>query len=202
MASAGAIFQTAMSSGKVPRHDRGADAERLAQRVIEVVALDRDRLAHHLVGPAAVVLEALGRGRDLDVAGLADRLAVVQRLEARDTRRRAPSAARRACAPGVRARAPTSAPTVRSARRARRRRRRSDPSASADATTAQTSSVAGLMTSIVLPDAAARHSLLMKSCFCSAAAIHDLTGYAPGHIGTKSTKHLDRLSRRRGLASL
>ena len=69
---------------EVPRHDRGADAERLAQRVGEVVALDRDRLPHHLVGPAAVVLEALGRRRDLDVARLDDRLAVVQRLEPRD----------------------------------------------------------------------------------------------------------------------
>src|SRR5690606_29349545 len=42
-------------------------------------------------------------------------------------------------------------------------------STSADGTVAHTSSVAGLMTSIVLPDDAGRHSLLMKSCFCSAA---------------------------------
>src|SRR5829696_6609580 len=38
---------------------------------------------------------------------------------------------------------------------------------SADPTEAQTSSVAGLITSIVLPDAAGRHWLLMKSCLCS-----------------------------------
>ena len=69
---------------KIPRHDGGDDANRLAQRVGEVVALDGDGLAHHLVGPAGEVLEALRRRRNLDVPRLADRLAVVKRLEPRD----------------------------------------------------------------------------------------------------------------------
>ena len=69
---------------KIPRHDRRDDADRLAQRVGEVVALDRDRLAVNLVGPAGEVLEALGGGRDLDLARFENRLAVVQRLEPRD----------------------------------------------------------------------------------------------------------------------
>ena len=69
---------------KVPRHDRRDDADRLAQRVGEVVALDRNRLAVDLVGPAGEVLEALGGRRHLDLARLEDRLAVVQRLEPRD----------------------------------------------------------------------------------------------------------------------
>ena len=56
---------------KIPRHDRRDDADRLAQRVGEVVALDGDRLPHHLVRPATVVLEAFGGGRNLDVARLA-----------------------------------------------------------------------------------------------------------------------------------
>src|SRR3954447_7838653 len=42
---------------------------------------------------------------------------------------------------------------------------------SADATVAITSSVAGLVTSMVFPPDAARHSLLMKSFFCSTAVI-------------------------------
>ena len=69
---------------KIPRHDRRDDADRLAQRVGEVVALDRHRLAVDLVGPAGEVLEALGGRGHLDLPRLEDRLAVVQRLEPRD----------------------------------------------------------------------------------------------------------------------
>ena len=69
---------------KVPGHDGGDHANRLAERVGEVVALDGNRLAHHLVGPAGEVLEALGRGRNLDVPRLADRLPVVNGLEPGD----------------------------------------------------------------------------------------------------------------------
>src|SRR6185436_19344970 len=70
----------------LPQASAGAtfDAERLAQRVGEVVPLDRDRLPHHLVGPSGVVLEAFGGRGNLDLARLEDRLAVVQGLEARD----------------------------------------------------------------------------------------------------------------------
>ena len=66
---------------KVPGHDGRDDANRLAQRVGEVVPLDGDCLPHHLVSPAGVVLEALGRRRNLDVPRLADRLPVVNRFE-------------------------------------------------------------------------------------------------------------------------
>ena len=99
---------------EVPRHDRGDDADRLAQRVGEVVALDRNRLARHLVGPAGEVLEALGRGRDLDVPRFADRLAVVQRLEPRDLVGALHQPLAELAAPAARARAPTACPTARS----------------------------------------------------------------------------------------
>src|SRR5204862_5019220 len=56
----------------------------LAQRVGEVVPLHRYGLTHDLVGPAGVVLEALGGRRDLDLPRLEDRLAVVPRLERRE----------------------------------------------------------------------------------------------------------------------
>src|SRR5215210_1180559 len=59
-------------------------------------------------------------------------------------------------------------------------------SASADATEAHTSSVAGLMTSMVLPDAAGRHWLLMKSCFCSAMATDMCT---PRRVNTTAQRH-------------
>ena len=45
-ASAGATFHAASSSGKFHGHDRGDNADRLAQRVGEVIALHRNRLAH------------------------------------------------------------------------------------------------------------------------------------------------------------
>src|SRR3954453_3655139 len=53
----------------------------------------------------------------------------------------------------------------------------STPSFVAEATVAQTSSVAGLTTSIVLPPEASRHSLLIRSFFCSTAVVvtFDLT---------------------------
>ena len=66
---------------KVPGHDGGDDANRFAERVGEVVALDGNRLPHHFVGPAGEVLEALGRRRNLDVPRLADRFPVVNGLE-------------------------------------------------------------------------------------------------------------------------
>ena len=48
---------------EVPRHDRRDDAERLAERVGEVVALHGDGLAHHLVGPAGVGTRSIPRPR-------------------------------------------------------------------------------------------------------------------------------------------
>ena len=49
--------------------------------VAEVVAADRDGLAVDLVGPAGVVAEAVDHQRQVGVAALADRLAVVERLQ-------------------------------------------------------------------------------------------------------------------------
>ena len=73
-ASAGAIFQASISSGKFhgmiwPQTPTGAIAGKLA--------LDQ-------LGPAGVVVEVAGDQRHVDVAGLADRLAVVQRLQHRE----------------------------------------------------------------------------------------------------------------------
>ena len=70
-ASAGAIFQASISSGKFqgmiwPQTPTGAVARELA--------LDQ-------LGPAGVMVEVAGDQRDVDVARFADRLAVVQRLQ-------------------------------------------------------------------------------------------------------------------------
>src|SRR5436190_19621425 len=69
---------------KIPGHDRRNNAERLAQRVDELLPSDRNGLALDLVSPAGEVLKAVGRGRDFDLARLHDRLAVVERLQASD----------------------------------------------------------------------------------------------------------------------
>ena len=69
---------------KIPRHDGGDDADRLAQGVGEVVALDRNRFAVDLVGPSRVILKALRRRGQFDLARFEDRLAVVERLEPRN----------------------------------------------------------------------------------------------------------------------
>ena len=59
---------------EVPRDDLAGDAQRLRVAGAEAGVLQ-------LVGPAGVVEEVRGDGRDVDVAGLLDRLAVVDRLE-------------------------------------------------------------------------------------------------------------------------
>ena len=66
---------------EVPGDDLPGDAHRLAAGVAEVPAADRDRLAVDLVGPAGVVAEAVDHQRQVGMAALADRLAVVQGLE-------------------------------------------------------------------------------------------------------------------------
>ena len=72
-ASAGAIFHASMSSGKFhgitwPATPSGC-------------GVGPDPAHDELVGPARVVEEVGGDQRQVDVAGLADRLAVVDRLE-------------------------------------------------------------------------------------------------------------------------
>ena len=61
---------------EVPRDHLAGDAERLGVRPEPGVL--------ELVGPAGVVEEVRGGGRDVDVARLLDRLAVVDRLQHRD----------------------------------------------------------------------------------------------------------------------
>ena len=78
-ASAGAIFHASIEQREVPRNDLARDAERLGLAVREGVL--------ELVGPARVVEEVRGREREVDVAGLVDRLAAVQGLEHRELAR-------------------------------------------------------------------------------------------------------------------
>ena len=70
-ASAGSDLPGQHQQREVPRDDLAGDAER---RGAEAGVLE-------LVGPAGVVEEVRRRDRDVDVAGLLDRLAVVDRLE-------------------------------------------------------------------------------------------------------------------------
>ena len=78
---------------EIPGHDLGADADRLAQGVVEQRAVHRDLLAPELRGEPGVVLEAVGGGGDV-AARLDDDLAAVGRLDDRRSR----AAARAGCA--------------------------------------------------------------------------------------------------------
>jgi hypothetical protein len=69
--------------GEVPGHDCADHADRLPQREREGVVPQRQRLAVDLAGPAAEVPEHLGRERDLDLAGIEQRLAGAQALQPR-----------------------------------------------------------------------------------------------------------------------
>ena len=69
---------------EVPRDHLPHHPHRLAARVAVVVAVDRDRRALDLVGPAGVVAEALHGQRDVDGPRVGDRLAVVEGLERRE----------------------------------------------------------------------------------------------------------------------
>ncbi len=70
-----------LDEGEVPRRDGGDHPDRLAQGVGEHEgAGDRQGVAGDLVGPAGEVAQRVDRGRQVDVARLEDRLAVVERL--------------------------------------------------------------------------------------------------------------------------
>ena len=73
VASAGRELPGRHQQREVPGDDLPGDAERARRRAVARVL--------ELVGPAGVVEEVRGRERDVDVARLADRLAVVERLE-------------------------------------------------------------------------------------------------------------------------
>jgi hypothetical protein len=82
-ASAGAIFQLVYIRGEVPGHHLADDADRLAQQVIEEARLDRHHRTLELVGHAAEVAEAQRGTRHVERARVAQRMAGVERLEAR-----------------------------------------------------------------------------------------------------------------------
>ncbi len=67
--------------GEVPGDDLADHAQRLAPTVAEVIAANRNRLAMDLVGPARVVAQAIDHQRQVAVAALVDRLAVVQSFQ-------------------------------------------------------------------------------------------------------------------------
>ncbi len=69
---------------EVPRHHLADHADRLAQRVVEKARLDRNGLALELVGHAAEVAEARRGARHVERARVAQRVAGVERLEARE----------------------------------------------------------------------------------------------------------------------
>src|SRR5581483_7934734 len=69
---------------EVPRDDGPDDAERLAHEHDDVVRPGRSDLVVDLVDRLAVVRDALRCERDVDAAGIANRLAHVERLEERE----------------------------------------------------------------------------------------------------------------------
>lgn len=79
--SAGASSQAAMRKG-VPRHDPADEAQRLAQDDVQRAGVEHGRRA--LVGAHAAdeATEVVDTQRQIGAARLADRLAVVERLDA------------------------------------------------------------------------------------------------------------------------
>src|SRR5204862_7456 len=69
---------------EVPRCDGADDADRLAERVGEGVVGDGNGLAGDFAAPAGEVVEALRRGRRIDVLRFENRLAVVDGLDVAD----------------------------------------------------------------------------------------------------------------------
>src|SRR5690606_16132218 len=70
--------------GEVPWNDLADDAYGLTAGVGEVLPSDRDRCALDLVGPTGVVANAVDHQRNVGPARIANRLAVVERLERRE----------------------------------------------------------------------------------------------------------------------
>ena len=139
---------------EVPRDDLAGDAERLGS-LAEAGVLE-------LVGPAGVVEEVRRGERDVDVARLADRLAVVERLEHRELAGallQDPGDPEQVLAALAR-RHPRPRPCRRPCGRPRPRgRRRPSP---ASVTSASTSSVAGLIVLNVRPSTVSTNSPSMN----------------------------------------
>ena len=66
---------------QVPRADAAGHADRLAQRVVEELVVDRIAVGALVLHQLGEELEVVGRARDVEVRALADRLAGVERLE-------------------------------------------------------------------------------------------------------------------------
>ena len=151
VASAGATFHASISSGKFqgmtwPATPSGCGSA-AEPRVLE------------LVGPARVVEEVRRRQRHVDVAALADRLAVVEASRGRRARGRAPAGSARSGRGTWRARRRGIGPQTlleRGAGGPRRRGRR--PAPWPRATLASTSSVAGLSVSSEPPSTGSANS--------------------------------------------
>ena len=65
----------------IPGDDRADHSDRLAQRVVQIGTIDRDRLAVDFANPAGVVAEGVDGGADIGARGFAQRLAVLDRFE-------------------------------------------------------------------------------------------------------------------------
>ncbi len=76
-------FPSRHQDRKVPGNDLSRDADRLATRVTEVIAANRDRAAVNLVGVAGVVTNAIDRQRQVDGAAVAQRFAVIECFQSR-----------------------------------------------------------------------------------------------------------------------
>jgi hypothetical protein len=66
---------------EIPGNDLSDHADRLAPRVAEEIAADRNRLSVNLVGPTGVVAQAIDGQRQVACFRFADRLSVVERFQ-------------------------------------------------------------------------------------------------------------------------
>jgi hypothetical protein len=80
-ASAGPHFQAVHQHREVPGNDLPDHAHRLAPRVGEIIAADRNRLAVNLVGKAGVVTQHVDHQRQVAGGASRNRFAVVERFQ-------------------------------------------------------------------------------------------------------------------------
>jgi hypothetical protein len=77
----GSHFRTGEEQREIPRHDSPDHAQRLARDVVQEAGFDRDDGAPHFVGDAAEVTEHGGGAGDIEVPGVADRMACIEAFE-------------------------------------------------------------------------------------------------------------------------
>ena len=149
---------------EVPGDDLPDDADRLVPGVAEVVAVDRDRLAVDLVGPAGVVAVAVDGQRQVGGLGDRDTACRCRAIRARPARRCSSRSGRRACCSSR----PRSAAFIFGQGPSLERLAggldgQVDVGLVALGDLAMSSPVAGLMVANVLPDELLTHSLLIRS---------------------------------------